>query len=173
MCRALVALEDGPDHLLSGGVVSGNLQELVRSMRLLAPQFVDRGLAVRPAEERTDDVGVDDARQRVALFGEAPDVVAQGLTGLLLAALEVPRVARVHVHALKVADKDLAKVCPAADGVGGQEIQPGADVFSQAYGEILDDEAFIGRSSGSACKPVLLQPHAGVRIPSVLHDIRR
>ena len=54
----------------------------MRGTRLLAPQFVDQGLAVRPAEERTDDVGVNDARQRVALFGEAPDVVAQGLTAL-------------------------------------------------------------------------------------------
>jgi hypothetical protein len=32
---------------------------------------------------------------------------------------------------------------------------------------------FVGSSSGSACKPVVLQPHAGVRIPSVLHDVRR
>ena len=63
----------------------------MRGAWLLAPQFVDQGLAVRPAEERTDDVGFDDAWQRVALLGEAPDVVAQGLTGLLLAALEVPK----------------------------------------------------------------------------------
>ena len=71
LCRVLVALEDGPDRLLAGSVVCGNLQELVRGTRLLAPQFVDQGLAVHPAEERTDDVGVDDARQRVALLGEA------------------------------------------------------------------------------------------------------
>ena len=42
-------------------MVGGDLQELVRGMRLLAPQFVDQGLAVRPAEERADDVSVDDA----------------------------------------------------------------------------------------------------------------
>ena len=83
-----------------------------------------------PAEERTDDVGVDDARQRVALLGEAPDVVTQGLAGLLLAVLEVPRVAGVHVRALEVADEDLTEVCPAVDGIGGQEVQPGTDVLS-------------------------------------------
>ena len=49
---------------------------------------------MRTAEEHTDDVGIDDARQLVALLGEAPDVVAQGLAGLLLAILEVPRIAR-------------------------------------------------------------------------------
>ena len=43
-------------------------------------------------------------------------------TGLLLAVLEVPRVARAYVRALKVADKHLSEICPAADGVGGQEI---------------------------------------------------
>ena len=57
----LVTLEDGPDRLLIGRMVGGNLRELVHGTRLLAPQFVDQGLAVRPAEERADDVGVDDA----------------------------------------------------------------------------------------------------------------
>ena len=130
LCRMLVALEDGPDRLLAGGVAGGDLQELMRGARLLAPQFVDQGLAVRPAEERTDDVGIDDARQRVALLGEAPDVVAQALAGLLFAVLEVPRVPRMYVRALKVADKHFPEICPAADGVGGQEIQPSADVLS-------------------------------------------
>ena len=59
----LVALEDGPNRPLAGSVVCGNLQELVRGTRLLAPQFVDQGLAVRPTEERANDVGVDDACQ--------------------------------------------------------------------------------------------------------------
>ena len=63
LCRVLVALEDGPDRLLAGGVAGGDLQELVRGARLLAPQFVDQGLAVHPAEECADNVGVDDARQ--------------------------------------------------------------------------------------------------------------
>ena len=74
-------------------MVGSDLQELVRGTRLLAPQFVDQGLAVRPAEERTDDVSVNDAWQRVALLGKALDVVAQELVGLLLAIFEVPRVA--------------------------------------------------------------------------------
>ena len=110
LCRVLVALEDGPDRLIAGGVIGGDLQELVRGAWLLAPQFVDQGLAVRPAEERVDDVGVDDAWERVALLGEAPDVVAQGLAGLLLAVLEVPRVARTYVCALKVADEHFSKI---------------------------------------------------------------
>ena len=33
----LVSFEDGPDRLLAGGVVGGDLQELVRGARLLAP----------------------------------------------------------------------------------------------------------------------------------------
>ena len=59
----LVALEDGPYRLLAGDMVCGDLQELVCGAWLLAPQFVDQGLAVRPAEKCTDDVGVDDTRQ--------------------------------------------------------------------------------------------------------------
>ena len=49
---------------------------------------------MHPTEECADDVGIDDAGERVALLGEEPDVVVQGLAGLLLAVLEVPRIAR-------------------------------------------------------------------------------
>ena len=61
--RLRVALEDGPDRLLAGGVAGGDLQEFMRGVRLLAPQFVDQGLAVRPAKERVNGVGVDAAWQ--------------------------------------------------------------------------------------------------------------
>ena len=84
---------------------------------------------MHPAEERADDVGVDDAWERVALLGEAPNVVPQGLTGLLLTTLEVPRVASVNVRALKVSDENFPEVRLVVDGVGGQELQPGADVL--------------------------------------------
>ena len=57
----LVLLKDGLDRLLAGGVVGGDVQDLMRGARLLATQFVDQGFAMRPAEERADDVGVDDA----------------------------------------------------------------------------------------------------------------
>ena len=61
--RVMVPLEDSPDRLLVGGIVGGDLQELVRGARLLAPQFADQGLSVRSAEEHADDVVVNDARQ--------------------------------------------------------------------------------------------------------------
>ena len=41
LCRMPVALEDGPDRHLAGGVIGGDLKELMRSAQLLAPQFVD------------------------------------------------------------------------------------------------------------------------------------
>ena len=37
LCRVLVALEDGIDRLLAGGVLGGDLQELMRGARFLAP----------------------------------------------------------------------------------------------------------------------------------------
>ena len=102
----------------------------MHSARLLASQLVDQGLVVRPAEECADDIGINNAWERVTLLGEAPDVVVQGLTGLLFVVLEVPRVAKTYVRALKVADEHFPEICPAADGVGAQEIHPGADVLS-------------------------------------------
>ena len=80
------------------------------------------GLAARSAEERADDV-----REQVVLLGEAPDVVRQGLAGLLFATLEVPRVAWLTVRALKICDENFPKVCPIADSVDGQELKSDAD----------------------------------------------
>ena len=57
----LVPLEDSPGCLLARGVVGADIQELVRGARLLEPQFADKSFVVRPAKERADDVGVDDA----------------------------------------------------------------------------------------------------------------
>jgi hypothetical protein len=64
------------------------------------------------------------------LLGELADVVSEGLTMLLLAALEIPRVFRAHVRPVEVADEHLLELCPATDAVGWQK-------FKQ---EILDDE---------------------------------
>ena len=52
--RVLVLLEDCSDRLLARGVVGGDVQEFMGGARFLAPQFVDQGFTVRPAEERTE-----------------------------------------------------------------------------------------------------------------------
>ena len=53
------------------------------------------------------DKGVGDVRELIALSGEASDVPAEGLTGLLIVVLEVPWVSRALVCALEVPHKDL------------------------------------------------------------------
>ena len=50
-------------------------------------------------------------------MGEPMDVIPQGLAGLLLTALEVPRVPRVDIHPLEVPDKDPLEVRPVADAI--------------------------------------------------------
>ena len=103
-------------------------------MRLLAPQLVDQHLAACSSEDSADHVGVDDVREGVALFGEMTDVIPDGLAALLIAALEVPRVAWVDVCALELSNKPLPQVCPATNRMGRQELEPGANVVSQTNG---------------------------------------
>ena len=88
--RSLVALEDGPDRLLTRGVVGGDVQELLGGSWALATQLVNQGLVCSPRQERPDDVGTGDVGDGVALFGEASDVLPEGLSQLLLAILEIP-----------------------------------------------------------------------------------
>ena len=58
-----------------------------------------------PGQESSYNIDIDDARELVALLGEAPDVPTKGFTGLLSAVLEVPWVPRVLVCALEVPTK--------------------------------------------------------------------
>ena len=53
----------------------------------------------------------------------------------------------VTIRALKVADEHFSEVCLAADGVGRQELQPGVDILSQAYWEVMDDEVVVACST--------------------------
>ena len=67
--------EDCSDRLLARGVVSGDVEQVAGGTRLQVAKLVDQGLAVRPEEERADDVCVDDIREGVASLGEPMDVI--------------------------------------------------------------------------------------------------
>jgi hypothetical protein len=51
----------------------------------------------------------------MALLGETLDVILQGFTLLLLATLQIPGVAGLHVCALKVVGEDLLEILPTID----------------------------------------------------------
>ena len=70
-----------------------------------------------PGEECIDDVRIDDIREGVASLEEPTDVIPQGFAGLLLAALEVPRIPRADIRPLEVSDKDPLEVRLVADAV--------------------------------------------------------
>jgi hypothetical protein len=99
------------------------------------------------------------------------DVIPQGPTRLLLAALEVPGVSRVHVRPLEVPDKDLLELRLTMNAVGRQEFEPCSNMLPDIYGEVLDDKVVIIRPSSSAGESKILQPYRGVRFPGVLGDV--
>jgi hypothetical protein len=115
---SLTISEDRPNHILTGGMVHGNIQELAGGARLLAAELVNEGLEGGPREERADGVCFDDVRERIAFLGELVDVVLQGLARLLFAALEVPGASKTYVCPLKIPNEDLFEHCPATDAVG-------------------------------------------------------
>ena len=114
---------------------------------------MDQGLIGCPIEECIDDIHVNDIREGVAYFGEPMDVILQGLTRLLLVALEVPRIPRTNIGPLEIPDEDPLEVRPVADAVGREEFEPCPNMFPHADGEVLNDEVVIIHSSGSAGEP--------------------
>jgi hypothetical protein len=89
----------------------------------------------------------------------------------LLTALQIPTVARTHLHALEVASEDLSEILPAIDDVSRQMIQPGPGGISQVDWEELDDEEIIVHSTHFACEAIILQQDAGVSFAIVLDDV--
>ena len=107
LCLAFEAVENRPDRVLARGVAGSNVEELLGGSWALASQLVNQGLTGGPGQEGSYNVGVDDVRKLIALSGETSDVPTKGFTGLLSAVLEVPRVPRTFVCALKVFHEDL------------------------------------------------------------------
>ena len=161
-------VEDCSDLFLAGGVVSGDIEQVMGSTGLQASKLVDQGLAGHPREECVDDVRIDDIRERVASLEEPTDVISQGLTGLLLATLEVLGVSRADIRSLEISDEDPLEVRPVVDAVVREELKPCPNVFPHADEEILNDEIVIIHPSGSAGKSEIFEPNTGVCLPSVL-----
>jgi hypothetical protein len=88
-------------------MADGDVEEPLGGPQTFPPQLMDQGLVGSPRQERADDVGISDVGQLIALFGETSDVVTEGLVRLLSTVLEVPRVLKARVSALKVPHEDL------------------------------------------------------------------
>jgi len=104
-------------------------------------------------------------------LGEPADVIPQGLAGLLLATLEVPRVSRADIRPLEISDEDPLGVRPVADVVVWEEFKPCLNMFPHADGEILNDEIVIIHPSGSVGEMEILEPNTRVCLPGVLGDV--
>jgi hypothetical protein len=102
-----------------------------------------------------------------AALGEASHVLAKTLPRLLLAVAQLPLLARAHVPTLEVADEDPTKVGPVVDLITRQVSKPRTRRVDEVEQQVLDDEEVVGRSTGVACEPIVLEPYAGVGVPIV------
>ena len=68
-------VEDCSNRLLAGGMVRGDIEQVMGGPGLQAAKLVNQRLTGCPREERADDVCVDDIRKGVALLGEPVDVI--------------------------------------------------------------------------------------------------
>jgi hypothetical protein len=88
----LVTTKDGTNRLLADGVVGDDIHQFISSDGGIAAQLSDQLFAGGAGEKSHDDIGVGDIGKLGALFGEAPDIVMEGLVRLLFITPEVPRV---------------------------------------------------------------------------------
>ena len=58
--------KDYSDRLLVGGMVCGDVEQVMGGMGLQIAELVDQGLTGYPREERADDVRVNNIRKGVA-----------------------------------------------------------------------------------------------------------
>jgi hypothetical protein len=107
----------------------------------------------------------------MTLSREAPDIILQGFPLLLPATLQIPRIVRPHICALKVTSEDLLKILPMIDQVSGQVIEPSSGRVGQVDGEELNDEEVITRPARPTCGAVVLQPDARIGLAIILDDV--
>ena len=68
LALVLASTKDCSDRLLAGGMVRGNVEQVMGSLGLHTAELVDQGLIGCPREEHADDVRVNDIRKGVASF---------------------------------------------------------------------------------------------------------
>jgi hypothetical protein len=71
-----------------------------------------------------DYVGVGDVGKLIALFGEALDVLSEGLVGPLSVVMEVPGVTWVGVGTLELVDEDQTEIALVADAARLELLEP-------------------------------------------------
>jgi hypothetical protein len=78
------------------------------------------------------------------LLEETPDVIPEGFTRLLLAALEISRVAGAHVGSLEVSLKHSYEVVPVVDLSRWKVLELGSSGVRQEQGELSNDDPVVG-----------------------------
>jgi hypothetical protein len=94
--------KDNPNRLLARGVPSGDIKQLLDGVWLITTELIHQGMTHHAGPKHRDD-----SRELIELPGEALNVILEGFTELLSATFQVPRVARLHIRALDVANEDL------------------------------------------------------------------
>jgi hypothetical protein len=115
---ALLAIEDGPRHLLAGSKAGSDIEQLVGVDRRAAPELAHEVPTGRAFDESDHDLGLGYAQVLGTALGEAPYEVPKRLTGLLGARLQVPGVPGAHVCALEVPHERANQVVPVVDLTG-------------------------------------------------------
>jgi hypothetical protein len=103
------------DRFLAVCMVARNVEELQGRTRHAASESVDEGGAGRAILKCRDGTIVGCTGKLGAVLGEAPDVLAQAFSQLLLADAQLPLLVGARVCALEVFDEDSVQVGPAVD----------------------------------------------------------
>jgi hypothetical protein len=163
--------ENGPNCLLARGLTGGDVENLLRGLRLVTAELMHQGSIVSARPEHRNDISVADLGEFVTLSGETRDVVPQGFAMLLSATLQIPRIAEPHVCALKVAGKDILEIFPTINQVSRQVIEPGSRRLGQVNGEELDDKKVNVCPVRPIRKSVVLQPNIGISLAIIHGDV--
>jgi hypothetical protein len=81
--RLLITLDkNGPDCLLTRGVLGGNVEQLLRGLWLIAAELMHQGSIASAGPEGRDDISVTDFGELMTFLGEPSNVIPEGLIRL-------------------------------------------------------------------------------------------
>ena len=75
LALVLTSVEDRSDHLLAGGMVHSDVEQVAGGLGLQTVKLMNQRLTGCSRQERADDVRVDDIRKGVAPLREPMDVI--------------------------------------------------------------------------------------------------
>jgi hypothetical protein len=148
---ALLAVEDGPHHLLAGSKTGGDVEQLVGVDRRASPKLAHEVPTGRALEEGVHDLRLSHAQEFSTALGKVSYEVPERFVGFWVHARKSQEFPRRRYVPWKFPTNVRTQVIPVVDLTGRQVLEPRPGRVCEMQWQVADDYFIGGGAAQLAC----------------------